>query len=176
MTTRPGHDEAAEYYSKYINQVPDGDIVETLERQGRETVALLRGISEDASRHSYAAGKWTIRQVQCHVNDCERLFVFRAMWFARGLESPRPSFDQDVAVEGAGADERSWASLVAEFDALRAASIEFFRTLPREAWQRKGIASNNPFTVRALAWITAGHVAHHNAGLLANYLTARSEL
>ncbi len=97
----------------------------------------------------------------CHVNDTERLFAFRAFWFARGLESPLPSFDQDAAVPLAGADERSWASHIEEFQTVRAATLTLFRNLPDDAWTRRGVASGNPFTVRALAYICAGHVAHH---------------
>ncbi len=97
----------------------------------------------------------------CHVNDTERLFAFRAFWFARGLDSSLPSFDQDAAVPLAGADARSWASHIEEFQAVRGATLTLFRGLPDDAWARRGIASGNPFTVRALAYICAGHVAHH---------------
>jgi hypothetical protein len=106
------------------------------------------------------------------VNDTERLFVFRAMWFARGFDSPLPSFDQEVAVSTAGADERPLRSHVEEFRAIRAATLAFFRNLPAAAWSRRGVASDNPFTVRALAYIAAGHVAHHNRVLREHYLEA----
>ena len=88
--TPPDKTEAAEYYFTYINQVPAGDIRQILEEQGGETLALLRGISEDRSLHRYAADKWSIREVAGHINDTERLFVFRAFWFARGFDTPLP--------------------------------------------------------------------------------------
>lgn len=97
----------------------------------------------------------------CHVSDTERLFAFRAFWFARALDSPLPSFDQDAAVPLAGADERSWASHIEEFQTVRAATLTLFRNLPDDAWMRRGVASGNPFTVRALAYTCAGHVTHH---------------
>jgi hypothetical protein len=170
MTSVPDRTEAAEYYFTYINQVPEGDICALLDVQGNEVLDLLRGIPEQKSLHRYAPGKWSIRDVVSHLSDCERLFVFRAFWFARGFESPLPSFDQTVAVSAARADDRSWPGLLEEFGAVRAATLTFFRSLPAEAWTRRGIASDNPFTVRALAYIAVGHVTHHSKILRDRYL------
>jgi hypothetical protein len=171
MTTSiPDRTEAAEYYFKYIDQVGEGPIVEILMRQRREAQALFERISEDRSTHRYAADKWAIREVLAHLNDTERLFVFRAFWFARGFDSPLPSFDQEVANTQSGANERNWTSHVDEFQAVRAATIAFFDNLPDQAWGRRGIASDNPFSVRALAYICAGHTAHHLKILEDRYL------
>lgn len=170
MTTIPDRSETAEYYFKYIDQVPEGDIRDILDDQLTQTVELLRGISDEQSLHRYAPDKWSIREVVGHLNDSERLFVFRAFWFARGFDSPLPGFDQDVAASAAKADERSWGSHIDEFRAIRAATSAFFRTLPAEAWDRRGEASGYPFTVRALAYIVAGHVAHHVRILKERYL------
>src|SRR4051812_11825715 len=157
----PERSEAAEYYFRYIEQVTTTDICQTLESQSGEALAFLEHISDDGSLHRYAPDKWSIREVLSHVSDTERVFVYRALWFARGFDSPLPSFDQDVAVAGAGADQRSWRSHLDEFRAVRAATATFFRGLPTEAWERSGMASGKPFTVRALAWIAAGHLTHH---------------
>jgi len=172
MTTidRPGRTEAAEYYFSYIDQVPDGDIRTILHAQLGETTDLLRRIPEERSLHRYAPGKWSIREVVGHLNDTERLFVFRALWFARGFDTPLPSFDQEIAIAAAGANERSLSDHILEFDALRASTVAFFQQLPEAAWTRRGIASGNPFTVRALAYIGAGHVAHHARILRERYL------
>ena len=167
---RPGTDEAAAYYFNYINQVPGEDIVGYLAAQLDETMPFFSGISEERSFHRYAPEKWSIRQVLNHVNDGERLFVYRAFWFARGFDSPLPSFDQEVSVRAARADEVPWAEHIEEFRGLRLATLSFFRNLPAEAWDRKGIASDYPFTVRALAFIIGGHVAHHAAILRERYL------
>lgn len=172
MTTRPDRAEAAEYYFTYIDKVPPGDIGGILDAQLPQTLALLRGVSEERSLRRYAPGKWSIRQLVSHINDSERLWVFRALWFARGFDSPLPSFDQDVAVTHAAADERPWQSHVDEFAAIRTATLAFFRTLPADAWARHGIASGSPVSVRALAFITAGHVEHHMAILRERYLGA----
>lgn len=170
MIGRPQPNEAAPYYTRYTDLVTSDDIVAVLASQLEETVTFLRGISEENSRHRYAPDKWSMRELLSHVNDTERLFLFRALWFARGFQDPLPSFDQNICVEGAEADNVSWASHVDEFRAIRTATIAFFRHLPAEAWLRRGIASDNPFTVRALAYIAAGHVTHHTAILRGRYL------
>lgn len=166
----PARDEAADYYFRYIDRVPGGDILGTLETQGIATVAFLETISEDRSLHRYAEGKWSIRSVVGHLNDCERLFVFRAFWFARGFDAALPSFDQNTAYEAAKADGREWRDLIDEFRSVRAATLTFFRSLPDAAWDRRGIASDNPFTVRALAYLAAGHVIHHVSILRERYV------
>lgn len=170
MTAVPDRTEAAAYYFIYIDQVPAGDICDLLEAQGKETLDLLSGISVEQSLLRYAPGKWSIREVVNHLSDAERLCVFRAFWFARGFESALPSFDQTVAAAAAGANERSWDSVVEEFQAVRAATVAFFRSLPAEAWARRGMASDNPFTVRALAYLAMGHVIHHTKILRERYL------
>ncbi len=127
VTTAPDRTEAAEYYFTYIDKVGPGDICRILEEQLAETLPRLEAISEDRSLHRYAPDKWSIREVMSHLNDGERLFVFRAFWFARGFDAPLPSFDQNVAVSVAGADSRSWRSHVDEFRAVRAATLAFFK-------------------------------------------------
>jgi uncharacterized damage-inducible protein DinB len=166
----PARSEAAAYYFTYIDRITNPDIQLELEIQADETLNFLRGISEEKSLRRYAADKWTIRQVLNHVNDAERVFAQRALWFARGFDTPLPSFDQEVASRGAQADDYPLASHVEDFRAVRLSTLSLFRNLPSEAWARKGMASGNPFTVRALAFIIAGHVAHHRAIIEARYL------
>jgi len=172
MTTAmfPDRTEAVEYYFTYIDQVPPGDICGTLAAQSAETLTLLRAIPEQRSLHRYAPEKWSIRQLVSHVNDAERMFGFRAFWFARAFDTPLPNFDQDVAASVAAADARSWSSHVQEFQAIRGATLALFDNLPEQAWQRRGVASGNSFSVRALAFITAGHVTHHMRVLRERYL------
>ena len=169
-TVIPDRTEAVEYYFTYIDKVGAGDICETLRAQKPATLALLQTIDEEKSLYRYAPDKWSIRQVLSHINDAERIFVFRALWFARGFDSPLPSFDQEIAVAESGADERSWKSHVEEFAAIRDSTLTFFENLPGHEWTRRGIASGNPFTVRALAYIVAGHVTHHSGVLRTTYL------
>ena len=170
-TTLLDRTEAAEYFYTYIDQVPkDEDIRRILETQLGETLSTLGGITESKSLHRYAPDKWSIRQVVGHMSDTERLFVFRAMWFARSLGSELPSFDQNVAMGAVRFDDRSLSDLADEFRALRESTVRFFRSLPEDAWAKRGRASGNPFTVRALAHITAGHVTHHMRILRERYL------
>lgn len=161
--------EAPDYYYTYINKVPDGDIVAILESQLAEASAVFTRIGEPQSLHRYATDKWSVREVLAHINDAERLFAFRGFWFARGLDAPLPSFDQDVAMRQTPADSRSWASHVGEFRSVRLATVDLFKHLDPDAWQRRGQASGHTFTVRAFAYITAGHLLHHLAVLRDKY-------
>jgi hypothetical protein len=168
--TIPNRTEAAEYYFKYIDLVDAGDICQILEDQESEALAFLQGISEEQSTRRYAPDKWSVRQLLSHVTDTERVFVFRALWFARGFDGPLPSFDQDIAVASAAADARSWSSHIDEFRAVRGATLALFRNLPADSWTHRGVAADNPVTVRALAFIIAGHVTHHLRILRERYL------
>lgn len=175
MTERPDRTEAADYYFKYIDQVavpPGRSISDMLESQVDELLEFFANISEDQSGYRYAPDKWSLRQVLSHMSDTERMFAFRALWFARGFEEPLPSFDEGIAAKAAGADARSWKSHVDEFRAVRAASLALFRHLPDDAWMRRGTASGKPFSVRAVAFIIAGHAAHHAAIVRERYLMA----
>jgi DinB superfamily len=166
----PQRTEAAPHYFTYIDLISGDDILQTMNVQLDDTAALLGGVSEEKSLHRYAPDKWSVRQVISHVNDTERVFAFRAMWFARGFSDPLPSFDQNMASDAARADDYSWASHVQEFRKIREATLVLFRNLPAEAWVRSGVASGNSVTVNALAYIIAGHVAHHAAILQERYL------
>jgi len=170
MIARPQPNEAASYYSTYIDRVTSDDIVAVLTTQLDETKAFLSAISEEQSLHRYAPDKWSMRELLGHVNDTERVFMFRAVWFARGFEDPLPSFDQEIGFKAAESDKVSWASHIEEFRAIRLSTLAFFRNLPGEAWLRSGVASGNSVTVRALAYIVAGHVSHHVNVLRERYL------
>ncbi|HTM35170.1 MAG TPA: DinB family protein [Terriglobales bacterium] len=170
MIGRPASTEAAPYYFRYIDQAKGENALMLIEAQLDEVLAVSRTISEDKSRQRYAPEKWSIRQVLNHVSDTERAFAFRALWFARGFSSPLPDYDQEIAAAGADADRISWADHVEEFRRVRLATISLLKNVPEEAWMRTGIASNNRFTVRAMAFIAAGHVEHHLKVLRERYL------
>jgi len=170
MLGRPEPNEAAPDFFSYINRVPGDDVVTVLENQLEETVSFLDGISEEQSLHRYEPDKWSIKQLLNHLNDSERIFIFRALWFARGFPNPLPGFDQDIGVNGAGANEVPWGPQVEEFRSIRLASLAFLRHLPADAWLRSGMANDSLATVRAIAYIVAGHVDHHTAILKERYL------
>lgn len=173
MLGRPGRDEAAEYYFRYIDRVAGDDVLARLEAQLGEVESFFSGISEEASLFRYAPDKWSVREVVNHVADTERAFQFRAFWFGRGFETPLASFDQDTAVTGARADERAFSTHVEDLRRVRAATLSLFAGLPADTWLRRGVASGNPVSVRALAWIAAGHFAHHLAILRERYFGPR---
>ena len=167
---RPERGEVIDYYFTYIDQVGEGDVRAILRAQEAEALELLGGISAERSHHRYAPGKWSIREVAGHVNDVERLFAFRAFWFARLPDAPLPSFDHEIAMAESGADGRSLADHLAEFRAVRAATCSLFDSLSATAWERHGVASGNPFSVRGIAYIVAGHLSHHLRLLRKDYL------
>lgn len=158
---RPGHSEANEYMQRYIAKVGEGDIRQVLVDQAREAAELFATVSEETSLRRYEPGKWSMRESLGHVSDTERVFAYRALWFARGIGASLPGFNQDEAAATAPGDALPWSVHVAEFAAVRAASVALFANVPAAAWAREGEASGHRFTVRAMAYIVAGHAAHH---------------
>lgn len=168
--SRPADDEYAPYYGRYITRVEDGDIVATLGRQIGQTLSELRAVPEARGGHRYAEGKWSIRECIGHMADTERVFAYRAMRFARNDATALAGFDENTFVANARFDERTLASLLDEFEAVRRATIALFGALTPDEMLRRGRASDNPVSVRALAWITAGHEVHHREILRTRYL------
>lgn len=168
-TNPPTPDEYSPFYAGYVALVPEGGIIAHLERQATEFGRLLESIPEDRGDHAYAPGKWTIKEVVGHLADAERVFAYRALRFARGDATPLAPFDEDAYVPPAAFGARTLADLGAEFQAARLATIALLRGLPAEAWTRRGIASGHEISVRALAWITAGHELHHRKILNERY-------
>jgi len=169
MIGRPESTEAAPYYFTYIDKVEGNDPLIALESQLEEVPRFSLMISDERSLYRYAPEKWSIRQVLNHICDTERMIAFRAFWFARGFDSSLPSYDQNVAASEAAADRVPWNAHIEEFRRVRHSTIFLFRNLPSEAWMRGGVASDNRFTVRALAYIIAGHFAHHVSLLRERY-------
>jgi uncharacterized damage-inducible protein DinB len=170
LTVRPGADESAPYFARYIDLVPDGDVLDTLERQLEETVQLLDRFGEARGGHRYGEGKWSVKEVCGHLADAERVFTYRAMCVARGETGSLPSFDENAYVAGADFDARTLNSLLGELTAVRRATLALFRNLDVAALGRRGTANGAPVTPRALAWITAGHERHHQWILRERYL------
>lgn len=166
----PEQSEFNPYYGRYIALVPQGDIIGQLERQARDTARLLGGLSAEQAEHRYAPGKWSIKEVVGHVTDSERIFTYRALRFARGDATALPGFEQDDYVTPGAFGERTLADLAAELAAVRVATLAMFRGFPEAAMTRSGVASDALASVRALAWITAGHELHHMKLLRERYL------
>jgi uncharacterized damage-inducible protein DinB len=167
----PGPDEYASYYQGYVGRVPRGGIVSVLGAQLEATRHLLASIPAARATHAYAPGKWTIAEVLGHVVDTERIFAYRLLRIARGDRTPLPGFDQDEYVPAGAFNDRSLSDLAEEYTAVRNATLRLLRGMPEAAWERRGSASGWPVSVRALAWIIAGHELHHTAILRERYLT-----
>lgn len=168
--SRPTADECIPYYFTYIQLVPDGDIIHTLQTQHADIHDLLKATTDVAASTPPAPDAWSIKQVIAHLSDTERLFSFRALWFARGEQAALPGMEPNPWVAIQDANTRAMSDLLTEFDHVRAASIALFTHLDQAAWQRRGHASDHLMSVRALAWIIAGHERHHNRSLQEEYL------
>ena len=168
--TRPDATEHAPYYGKYIALVPEADAIKALESQIADALVLLRTIPEAKGDHRYARDKWTIKEVIGHVIDGERVFAYRALRFARNDRTELPGFDENQYVPAADFGRRALADLMAEWELVRRSNLAMFRGFGTEAWRRQGVASGNPVSVRALAFIIAGHGRHHLGILRERYL------
>ena len=161
MLTRPGRSEYADFYANYIASVPEGNVLDFLAKQPGEFRRLLVGISDEAAKAEPTPGKWSVKQVIGHVCDAERVMSYRALRFSRGDQTDLPGFEQDDYVREANSNARSLDDLLDEFESVRNATLALFRSLPAGVESRRGMANNNPVTVRALAYIAAGHANHH---------------
>lgn len=161
MIERPGSGEYADFYAGYISALPTGDILEILDRQKDQLRHLAATVAPDRETFRYAPGKWSVREVVGHMIDGERVFSYRSLRFSRGDETPLPGFDENFYVAHARFDSRPLQSLVEELVLLRSANVLFLRELAPEDLARVGVANAHPVSVRALAFIMAGHVHHH---------------
>ena len=162
---RPEAGEFAPYFERYVALVPGDDPVAALAEQAAAVRDALGGVTEAGAGFRYAPEKWSIREVVGHCSDAERVFAYRALAFARGEKAALPPFDENEFARLAGHDRVALAELLDEFAAVRAATLHLLRHLPADAWRRRGVASGKGISVRAVAFVMAGHVAHH-LGLL----------
>jgi hypothetical protein len=169
---RPEPTEYAEFYGTYVSKVSGNDVLGVLESQRVQMLQLFAGRSERDGGFRYAPGKWTVKEALGHITDTERIFTYRALRIARGDQTPLPGFEQDDFVKNGAFGERTLAGLAEEFALVRGASLALFRSFTEEAWPRKGVASQKEVSVRALAFITAGHQIHHRLILEERYFPA----
>ncbi len=167
---RPGSDEYAPFYAGYVAGVPDGELLMLLRDQLAETEALLREFTGARADHRYAPDKWSVKEVVSHMVDAERIFAYRALRFARADRTPLPGFDENDYVRGSNASSRALPEIAGELRSVRMASITLFAGLSEEALLRRGPANGKEVSVRALAWIIAGHERHHARILRERYL------
>jgi uncharacterized damage-inducible protein DinB len=168
LDTRPTTNEYAPFSAGYIERTAtvleasaDGHLLTLLDGQIGAMRALLANVDDETFHRGYAPGKWTLAESLLHVADVERVFAYRLLRIARGDTTPLPSFDHDAWVPLSGASNRNIAGILTELDAVRTASLVLIRSLDDAAIARVGTASGNPVSARALAWMIAGHFAHH---------------
>jgi hypothetical protein len=167
---RPHPNEYAPYYDRYISLVQDNDILNALDEQRRQTVLLLSGRTEADGHLRYAPDKWSLKEVLGHINDTERIMSYRALRIARGDTTPIEGFEQDDYVRNGFFMRPPLSDLIEDYIAVRRATLSLFRNLDEPIWNRRGVANKNEVTVRALAYIIAGHELHHRRIVEEKYL------
>ncbi|MGE0127177.1 MAG: DinB family protein [Blastocatellales bacterium] len=168
--TKPDSTEYPQYFEKYISLVAEGEIVATLGKQIESTRSLLGGLDEAQGDLRYAPGKWSVKEVVGHLIDAERIFAYRALRFARNDQTPLPGFDENSYVANAGFGSCALADLAEEFEHTRKSNIYLLKHLDGDSWLRRGVSNDNEISVRALAYIIAGHELHHVGILRSRYL------
>jgi DinB superfamily len=170
IVERPPATEYSSAFEVYVSLVPETDVMTALAQQKGELARTLSSVRGEAERYRYADGKWTIRELVGHVIDSERVFGYRALCIARGEKVSLPGFDENAYAANAPYGDYPLGDLLDEFAQVREGHLFLFRHLSREAWVRVGTANSNPASVRALAYITVGHVRHHLGVLRDRYL------
>ena len=161
MIDKPAENEYASFYARYVALVPEADILGALEQQTQAIGRLAGSVAAEKETYRYAPGKWSVREVLGHLIDAERVFGYRAFCFSRGETAALPSFDENQYVTAATSDAVPARELVEELALVRQSNLAFLRRLRDPEWARVGTASGKPVSVRALAWIMAGHPRHH---------------
>lgn len=162
----------APYYAKYVELVPDGDLLEILDSQLHDYQRLLSPLTDTQADFRYAADKWSVKESLGHVTDAERIFTYRILRFARADQTPLSSFDQDEYVRTSNSSAQKIADLIDELTAVRRASVVLIRSLDDPAWLRRGVASGKEISVLALAFVVIGHAQHHLRIFEERYLPA----
>jgi len=161
LTARPTTNDCPPYPWRYVELVPEGDLLDIYERQRKETKALLSGLTDEQADYRYAEGKWSIRQIAGHFIDNERVFMYRLLRIARNDPNGLVAYDEQIFAEHAPHGRLPMEAILAEYDAVRDASLTLLRHLPPEAWHRAGAFADGRLTALAAACISIGHEIHH---------------
>ncbi len=158
------------FYKNYVKQVEESDLLQALRISGHRALELVHAIPPNKLDFKYAADKWTVRELLCHVIDAERIFAYRALRFARNDKTPLAGFEENDYAPQANAAGRSLEKITAEMAHLRSSTIDLFEGFTPEMLTRKGTSNKNELSVVALGFIIAGHETHHCHILKERYL------
>ena len=158
---RPGQDEYAPYYGTYISKIKEATPLQALEQSLDDALLFFREFPEEKANHRYQPGKWSVKELLQHTIDTERIMAYRALCIARLDKTDLPGFDENAYVEALDMQDKALSELLEEYLTQRKATMSLFKGFDSEALLRKGIASGQPVSVRALAYIIAGHQKHH---------------
>lgn len=170
IMNRPETDEFDPYYNTYISLIEGDNVLPALDAQAAELRVIFAQIPEENGTFAYAEGKWTIKELLSHLIDGERIFGYRILRISRGDETPIEGFEQDGYIENSNANNRPFADLLDEFELQRRSNLLLLNNLSDQGARRMGTASEKAISVRALAYIMAGHIRHHINILHARYL------
>lgn len=171
MITKPAENQYPDYYQKYTNIVPDGDILEILKSNKEKIISLLSGLTDKQAEYRYAEGKWSIKELLGHLTDTERIFAYRALRMARNDKTNIPQYDHDAYVAEAKFDNQKIADIIEHYNTVRQASISLFKSFDEDVWERIGSSGGKEFIVKCFPFIIAGHELHHLGIIKERYLT-----
>jgi hypothetical protein len=169
--TRPDLNTVPDFYKRYVEHVKEHDVLKALSISSHETLDLVKSISEETGNHRYALGKWSVKELLCHLMDTERILAYRALRFARNDKTQLHGFEENDYAPEANAQNRSIKKIVGEMERLRLTTIDLFENFTPEMLSRKGIANAVEFSVLTLGYIIAGHELHHRNILRERYLS-----
>lgn len=161
------------FYHTYILALGEVTLMEELENGKEAFLSVLKDVDSDALNYAYADGKWTLAEVLMHIIDAERIFQYRALRFARNDNTPLPGFDQNVFIKGLNISGKAKNEIRSEYEAVRNATINLFKSFNADVLKRVGIASDSEMSVRAMGFIICGHQAHHLNIIRERYLEGK---
>jgi hypothetical protein len=170
MTIRPSNEEYNVFFERYVRLVPEGDIRDILTQSLMNTTDVFSTVSEERANYRYGPGKWSLKEVLCHITDNERIMSYRLLRIARGDRTPLAGYDQEVLMSGASFDKCPLTDLLEDYTVVRRATLTLLRGLSEEAWSRRGIVNNSESSAMAWAYIIAGHELHHINVIKEKYL------